>query len=616
MISKLPEKIHSSGYFAVKLLYQIPRKFHYFYFNLFKLTAGGSTYSCLTTKGDIIIISRAGIIKAWYLSTGHPVLTLEGHNETAPISICELNGKEAFAAYFSETLSIVALDSGVILKQYTTRLKGKYSERPMKVILTSWKENCIVGHKDLTKESTSLVLEVFCLNSEHKNRLFKIVSEIDIMSLEIVTGSLLLVTYAGMEEDLNKSRRPSARPSLASNWQKMTLELWDMEVMKQKSPLTTEKELVRCAFVTPNRNEVVMLCNSTFIETACEFMAYIKIHSITEKQSLKMPLSYPSTVTAICANSFKCIVTSSLDKIIRVWDLERSLVKEASSIGDGTIEESVKADNVIQKFENFIESKSLDIRSSADNESDKSEAHLTQRNSSHQSEASTLTDNAQPPDREQKLEVAAISKKSSTSLSEHHAHVIQTNGQNNDMVSERKISFYSEGGKKPLTSFPVGRKFLKLRYSNLSSAVQTLAEESGSSLEDLIVCCCYGKLMVYFARRVSDSVFSAIVWNLCTDVRIRVSELQNPEACITGKENEHLVILSSGVLSVYKSSTGEFVRCKPADMEAASSERLVSVVNGNVLVIGIVRKDVNVYSAPGLDQFKCISVGGNEMIVR
>ena len=590
----------SLGYFAVNLSHQIPRKFHYYYFNLFKLTAGGSTYSCLATKGDIIIISRAGIIKAWYLSTGQPVLTLEGHDETAPISICELNGKEAFAAYFSETLSIVALDSGVILKQFTTRLKGKYFERPMKVILTSWKENCIVGHKDLTKESTSLVLEVFCLNSEHKNRLFKIVSEIDIMSLEIVTGSLLLVTYAGMEEDLNKSRRPSARPSLASNWQKMTLELWDMEVMKQKSPLTTEKEFVRCAFVTPNRNEVVMLCNSTFIETACEFMAYIKIHSIAEKQSLKMPLSYPSTVTAICANSFKCIVTSSLDKIIRVWDLERSLVKETSSIGDGTIEESVKADNVIQKFENYIESKSLDIKSDADNESEKSEAYLIKK--------------TQAPDREQKA--AAISKKAPTSLSEHHAHVIQTNGQNNNTVSERNISFNSEGGKKPLTSFPVGRKFLKLRYSNLSSAVQTLAEESGSSLEDLIVCCCYDKLMVYFARRVSDSVFSAIVWNLCTDVRIRVCELQNPEACITGKENEHLVILSSGVLSVYKSSTGEFVRCKPADMEAASSERLVSVVNGNVLVIGMVRKDVKVYSAPGLDQFKCINVCGNEMIVR
>ena len=43
-----------------------------------------------------------------------------------------------------------------------------------------------------------------------------------IMSFVILNQEQFLVTYAGMEEDLNQSRRPSQRPSVASNWQNMT----------------------------------------------------------------------------------------------------------------------------------------------------------------------------------------------------------------------------------------------------------------------------------------------------------------------------------------------------------------------------------------------------------
>ena len=609
---------------------------------------GGVTYSCLTAKGEILIISRFGIIKAWLLSTGQTLLEIKGHDETSPISTCFFNGQEALAAFYSETLTIISLENREILREYATKIQ-ECSEKPTKIMLSSWNEKCLVVHKDLIKdEQFSMLLELFDISPELKHDLFRIKVDLDVMSLEIVSCNQILVTSAVLEGGQNSSRRPSARPSVASNWQKMSLELWDMRTMKMKTTLASENEFVRCSCITPDRNEVILLCNTNFIETACEFMGFIKIHSVVDGSSVKMPLSYPSSITSVCGTGFRCIVTASLDKIIRVWDLERSLdmntdTRKISSqgaahtvcwvgnaVGKGKAEErNEEAEQYlsVNKTSSAMHWKTEETKfDSNDKDGDRQENVNADENREqhHQEKQQQKHDQKleqqQDEQRQQQQQDEKQQQQSHEQQQQHHKESIpvqmdssQSCGVQNN-TNERRIS--RNIGWEHVNSFPVGKKFLKLRYSNLSSAVHSLVVESGSSLEDLQIATCHDKILVYFARRIIDSVFSAIVWNLETDVKVRVSGLKNPEAVVCRCDTYYVVVLSSSVLTLYKANSGEFVKSIAVDVDESGSERLASISNDIVVLVEKGRRNIKVFSLPGLKLVKSVPVGETEVIAR
>ncbi|XP_065054750.1 NACHT domain- and WD repeat-containing protein 1-like isoform X2 [Rhopilema esculentum] len=607
---------------------------------------GGVTYSCLTAKGEILIISRFGIIKAWLLSTGQTLLDIKGHDETSPISTCLFNGQEALAAFYSETLTIINLENGEILKEYTTKLQD-CSEKPTKIMLSSWNEKCLVVHKDLIKEEQfSMLLELFDISPELKHDLFRIKVDHDIMSLEIVSCNQILVTSAVLEDGLNTSRRPSARPSVASNWQKMSLELWDIRTMKMKTTLASENEFVRCSCITPDRNEVILLCNTNFIETACEFMGFIKIHSVVDGSSVKMPLSYPSSITSVCGTGFRCIVTASLDKIIRVWDLERSLDKNTdarkissqsaahtvcwvgNAVGEGKAEErneeaeqylsanetssAMHWKTEVTKFDS--NDKDGDKQENVNTDENRAKQHQEKQQEKHeQKQKQQQHEKQQQNEQQQQVHAQQQQQQQHEKSIPVQMDTSQSYGVQND-TKERRIS--RNVGWEHVNSFPVGKKFLKLRYSNLSSAVHSLVVESGSSLEDLQIATCHDKILVYFARRIIDSVFSAIVWNLKTDVKVRVSGLQNPEAVICKCDTYYVVVLSSSVLTLYNANSGEFVKSIAVDVDDKGSERLASISNDIVVLVEKGRRSMKVFSLPSLKLVKSVSVGETEVIAR
>lgn len=520
-----------------------------------------------------------GVIKSWRVSNGQALFEIRGHSEVAPISMCQWNDIEALVTYRSGTLELIGLDKGEILKQYCTKI-SHYTNPGSKVFLNSFEGICLLVHKDEVEEGHyALLVELFHICSKDKHEVFRVKSKNDIMSLDVVVSNQILVTYVGLAEDLNKNRRPSARPSVASSWQKMTLELWDMGTMKPTSLLTTADESVRCTCITPDRDEVIMLCDISFIETAAEYVCFVKIYSVTAGTSLKLPLSFPSGITSVCGLGSTCLITASADKIIRVWDLERSLdiesrPRKTSFVEHGKIENGSEMNGVNALHENGNIQSSSHIDTSA------------QRNLGTDASNERYMLNGKGVLQESKYEgtdsADRIDETKSTST-------------NVEAGSQR------HPGWKQLTNLPVGKNFLKLRYSTLSTALQKFDIDSGDCLEDLQVICFHDNIIVYLARRMVDSVYAVVAWQLGTDMKMRISELQNPDACIVSTEcMNYLVIVSSSVISVYKVNSGEFIRRSSVSTDDHGSERLSSLGSKGVLLIEAGRRRFKILSIPDL----------------
>ena len=118
-----------------------------------------------------------------------------------------------------------------------------------------------------------------------------------------------------------------------------------------------------------------------------------------------------------------------------------------------------------------------------------------------------------------------------------------------------------------------GKIASKFRIVNNEIGIRVSDIDSGETLEDLQVIYCHEDMIVYLARRMVDSVYGVVAWSLSTDVKMRISELQNPDACIVKTDvADYLVIVSSSIISVYNCSTGEFVRCKEINNEIVSHQ--------------------------------------------
>eukprot|EP00794_Sanderia_malayensis_P012962 gene12962-14292_t len=613
---------------------------------------GGSTYSCLSKDGSTLVISKTGLIKSWSTLTGQLLFSMDDHDEAAPISICTVNLNEALVCYIGETLKILDLQSGKILTEYHTKLTQKQCDRPLKHMLTSWKTKCIVTHKDMFSKSSSqdnsTIIEALDANVKHSHKVFQVKSINDIMSIEIIVQDQLLVTYAGIEEDLNKNRRPSARPSVATSWQKMSLEIWDMATMMPTGQLTSQEEMVRCSCVAPDRRKIIMLCNSSFVESACEFKAAIKIYSVVEKESLKLSLNYPSSVIAICGIRLNCIITSSLDKIIRVWDLERSLdtaerLKEiygrsdddsAADLSNEVLEllESPRAagENSSVKFRvGHGETNSRETVEEARPGNGIHDAGPT-RNGNEACEETPQASNSQRASDNSVANSLHDSTATSSNLASNNVFHLQDDSIREEMP-EQRLRLPSEGSsgiglcpgspanqiKRP--SLPVGKNYMKLSFHDISKAVDPILQDAdGVDVEDIQVESCLGNIVVFYARRLTDCVHAAIIWNLDSDLRLRISGLHNPEACIAGGEDGSplLVVLSSSTLSIYRACNGDLLRSVNVNVNCEASNRLVFLGDDKAAVIDNGRRMAKIYSIPSLENIKTITVGAKETIMR
>ena len=552
-----------------------------------------------------------GVIKAWYVSNGQPLFEIRDHHELAPISICVFNKTEALVTYASEALQIIELENGDVLKQYATKI-SHYSNKSSRIFLSSLEGICLVVHKDaVTETENSLLVEVFHISSKDKHEIFRVRTENDIMALDIVNPTQILVTYVNLEEDLNKYRKPTARPSVASSWQNMTLELWDMETMKPKTLLTAADESVRCTCITPDRDEIIMLCDTSFLETAAEYLCFVKIYSVADGKSLKLPLSFPSGIISMCGLGFTCLVTASADKIIRVWDLERSsdMVSRARKkseyvdIGDKMLNSEQKNGdeahviNGLQNDTSMATAPLSDPNKQRVEESDTSELtteHLNSNSGVGNSDALQCVAS-------DKRDVVANDEKESTSLTS-----------NGEVTSRGSRNHWKQA-----KALPVGKNFLKLRYSTLSTALKSFDIDTGDCLEDFQVIYCHDDIIVYLARRMVDSVYAVVAWKLSSDVKMRVSELKNPDACIVkAGPTYYLVVMAASVISVYNANTGESVKCRQVKIDNHGSERLYSIKKGAVLVIEAGRKSLKVLSVPNLDVVKTICLDENVIAVR
>ena len=562
----------------------------------------------MSTKGDIIVVSRLGIIKAWLVSNGQPLFEIRGHDELAPISFCEYKQEEVLAVYRSNNVLLIELENGEILKTYVTAT-SKYVNRSSKIFLSSLGGVCMVVHKNEVSETEehSLLVEVFHISSQDKHEIFHLKTENDIMSLDVVVSNQILVTYVGLGEDLDKTRKPTFRPSVASSWQKMSLELWDMKAMKPTSQLTTADDSVRCSCVTPRRDEVIMLCNMSFIETASEYVCFVKIYSVPDRKSFQLPLSFPSGIVSMCGLGFTCIISASADKIIRVWDLERSIDFESRTQeqGDSPNDTGRVLNGEVKTVVNGVKGGSLNDRAVTSTSFDESSKDVEPNTQEVKVENSNSAVDSSDVSHEVKCD-------KTNSLSELNKVQQSSSLAHNDETRKRLRNSW-----KKVTSFPVGKKFLKLRHSTLSSALQSYDIDSGKTLEDLQVIYCHKDMIVYLARRMVDSVYGVVAWNLSTDVKMRISELQNPDACIVKADLvDYLVIVSSSIISVYNCTTGEFVRCKEINVDIHGSDRLSSLTKGRILITEADRRSLKVLSVPRLDVVNSISYEDNVLIMR
>ena len=576
---------------------------------------GGVTHTCLSSKGDIVVISRMSVIKAWFVSNGHPLFEIRGHDELAPISICVYQGEEVLAVYKSNTLLLIELENGGLIKQYVTAT-SKYVNQFSKVFLTSLGGLCLLIHKDdaTNMEGHSLLVESFHISSRDKHEIFRLKTENDILWLDVVISNQLLVTYVGVDEKLHK-RRPTSRPSVASTRQKMTLELWDMKSMKPVSQLSAADDSVRCSCVTPRRDEIIMLCNLSFVETASEYLCFVKIYSVADGKSFKLPLSFPSGIVSMCGLGFNCIITASADKIIRVWNLERNF--DADSRARKQSEHGIvrgKALNGSTESEasgvHTNDAITMVSKSSSNVEIGHNTTAVISERPVSVVDKSDVSLHVKCEEENTLVQINEADK--SSNLTENDEAKTRPNKSNDEADTRRNKTSW-----KKVKNFPIGRNFLKLRYSTLSSALQSCDIDSGESLEDLQVVYCHNDLIVYLARRMVDSVYGVVAWKLTTDVKMRISELQNPDACIVnGCKTDYFVIVSNNLLSVYDFNTGEFVRCKETHVDNHGTERLSTLTNDRILINEAGRRTLRVLNVPRLDLVKSISYEDGIVVVR
>ncbi|XP_032230657.2 protein qui-1 isoform X5 [Nematostella vectensis] len=279
--------------------------------------AGENISSVLVAKDNTLIVSTCpGCVSAWRVSTGQRIFRIDTNGDCAPITTVTHGNESHLVTVVASSIRIIDLETGAIIQEFRDeKLRPEIGAHM--TMGTTGSRLLYTGLR--LEEDSGRLIRALDLKSGYISTVLRLDESVTSMEDLIgitADGSLLL----------SKSRGGNQRQRTQSAGQALTfiLELWSLEKQSRMRTICNHGDRVRCFSLSSDKKNLIALCDSRFQDSTNVFRGKVKIVDLASGDSTDSYLSYPSNINFISYIDGNHFISSSNDKLLRIWDLKRN----------------------------------------------------------------------------------------------------------------------------------------------------------------------------------------------------------------------------------------------------------------------------------------------------
>lgn len=256
-------------------------------------------------------------MSAWQISTGQRLFFIKGGDTLIRVCFIEYNGTSALATIIGTSIKLYSLKTRKQVQEFIdVQLDGSSSS------LFSLQSSLYYMVKNGSEGAGSCVRVLDVSTGDMQNVL---TFDSHACLVGVSAYDTLLILQGGP---------PMGRRS--SNQKSGVLELWNHTLNKKLRCLNDSDDKMNCYVMSSDKRSVVTLNCVHFLSSANVFQGLIKIFSLNTEDVKECTLRFPSSIHFIRYVDFNHFISSSKDKIVRVWDLSRN--QDSHETQDGELE--------------------------------------------------------------------------------------------------------------------------------------------------------------------------------------------------------------------------------------------------------------------------------------
>jgi WD40 repeat protein len=306
----------------------------------------------ISADNSVVAASSQGCVCAWQVSTGQRLFFIEGHDTQAPVSFIKKNDVSVMATIIGNSIKLYSLKTRKRIQEFVDVELQNSSTKDNGSSLFSFKTSLYYMVKDGAEVPGSSV-RVLDISTGVMEDVLKFDGMKGVSLVGISAYGTLLISQG--EPMGTQSSRANVRQKGGA-----VIELWDHTKNKRLRCLNNPDDNMHCYAMSSDKTNVVTLNDPQFLSSANVFQGLIKVFNLQTDDVKECTLRFPSSIHLIRYVDFNHFISSSRDKLVRVWDLTRNLAAQETQDDELEIVDSF-GDKIV--FAQQVKVGCVDIRS-------------------------------------------------------------------------------------------------------------------------------------------------------------------------------------------------------------------------------------------------------------
>lgn len=270
----------------------------------------------ISLDNSLVVTSAISSISAWRLSNGQRMFSVSQDHAiyAAPICLLEKEKKILMAAFIKSSIKLYDLQAGSLALEIDDNSESDGISSSLCLCPMEDQSVLYASTSNLATTTTTWVRQA----NLHTYDVLDIAQISSNQTVQFIGVTKMNQMLLALTEGSPNTKKESSVQTF------FTLELWDLKRKVVVHQLVEPSSKVRCFTLSMDKSKALTLGNSRFSASANVFHAEIKIFDLVSGEVIQRLLKYPSSIHLVQYIDSSHVITASRDKIIRLWDLERS----------------------------------------------------------------------------------------------------------------------------------------------------------------------------------------------------------------------------------------------------------------------------------------------------